>query len=251
MRHAVLVLMVVSGPVLAAQAQDPAPATGSEQREEETRFTAQRLSTLAAPDRQAFLRRFAGKTLDIRGTVVSRDLTGGVATIQIWQGSGPAGPDITCRATDPASLQAAAVLAANQEVRVSASIHQEAPDARAILLSPCTILTNNINISPTAELAAPYAKAEAKQGPPTGRYRCTEASDNTFAGWVAILPRRRYTQPTGEPGRYRFDDKLNRLFFQEGTLAGWQAEFSISSRGRILTLLSPDAAKRSCSWEGQ
>jgi hypothetical protein len=251
MRYAVLVFFALAGSLGSAQAPDAPPQGEGEKREEETKFTAQRLSAMASLNRQSFLNRFAGRTLDVRGTVVLRDLTNGTATVQLWRRSGQAGLDVTCRAADQASLQAAAVLAENQDVRVSGSVSPEASDAREIVLAPCTILTNNINISPTAELAAPLAKSEAKQGPPPGRYRCVEEDDNTFTGWLSILPRNRYTQPTGEPGRYKFDDKLNRVFFGPGSLAGWQAEFSISSKGRILTLISSDGTKRRCSWQGQ
>ncbi|MCX6625869.1 MAG: hypothetical protein NTY38_33360 [Acidobacteria bacterium] len=228
MRSAVLVFLALAGSFRGAQAPDAASPAEGEKREEETKFSAERLSSMASLNREAFLGRFAG-----------------------WHGSGQARFDVTCRGTDQASLEATAVLAENQEIRVSAGVSAEASGPRTIVLAPCTILTNNINISPTAELAAPYAKSEAKNGPPQGRYRCSEENDNTFTGWLSIQPRNRYTQPTGEPGRYRFDDKLNRVFFRDGALQGWQAEFSISSKGRILILASTAGNKRLCSWQGQ
>ena len=239
--------MALAGCLRGAQAPDSADC---EKHDEETKFTADRLSAIASEGKQGFLDRFAGKILDIRGAVASRNLTDGAATVQIGKATGSTRYGMVCRATDHASLQAAAVLAENQEIRVSGSVTFDASSPDTILVSPCTILTNNIQISPTAELAEPYAKSEAKSGPPQGRYRCGDEDTNTFSGWLSILPGNRYREPAGESGRYRYDEKLNRVFSRNGALDGWQAEFRISSKGRILTLIAPEGRQRHCRWQG-
>lgn len=213
------------------------PGTQAERREERTKFTADELSAIAKANPQAFVRRFRGKTLDVRGTVVSRDMTSGTATLRM--------EGITCRSTENASLQALAVLPVGHEVRVQGVL------SAGGLLSPCTILTNNIRISPTSELTAPYVREETKKGPPQGRYRCADQSQNLLTGWVTVLSKDAYSLATGNPGRYHYDDEEAKVFFDSGPLGGGQAEFKVSEEGRVLTLFTAEGAKRTCRWEGR
>ncbi|MCC7499837.1 MAG: hypothetical protein IT160_19815 [Bryobacterales bacterium] len=247
MRPGVLILLAVIHGLFGQQTPDSA---GAGKGEEETKFTAARLSAIAGAGRRAFLDRFEGKTLDILGAAGTRSIVDGVATLEIGSAEGNSRYRVVCRATDHASLQAAAVISTNQEVRVSGSVSLDGFSGNTILVSPCTILTNNVEISPTAELSESYARKQAKGGPPEGRYRCDDEDANIFAGWLRILPGNRYAQPTGQPGRYRWDEKLSRVFFLGGDFSGWQAEFHISSKGRILTLLNPEGSRRQCRWLG-
>lgn len=247
MRRQVLIPLLLAGALWGSQQTD-APNGGAQP--EQTKFTAEELGVIAGAGGRAFVERFAGKTLDIRGTTGRRSIVDGVATVEIGKAQGRSRYQVICRATGHASLQAAAVMAANQEIRVSGSAILESGSTPTILISPCTILTNNVRLSPTQELSEPYAKKQAEGGPSEGRYRCGDEDTNTGTGWLQILPRNRYTHSGGEPGRFRYDEKLDRVFFQGGSLGSWQANFTISADGRILALVGPDGTRRRCRWLG-